>query len=246
MFHPPRWCLALLAICLALAAGAQDFESTKRAAERGDAQAQYQLGQMYDEDTVDHRARSDAVAARWYRKAAQQGHGQAQYRLGYLHEAGKGVTQSDAEAVQWYRMAAEQGFAEAQYKLGDMYAHGRGVAKSYTEAMKLYRKLAEQGHAQAQSSLAYMYLRGEGVAQNTQSDAEAVKWFLKSVEQQGLLSLELRMLEVMHEHGRVTEKSDVEAVQRLIKAREQERERLNNEKGVMADWLPEMMRKPAP
>src|SRR5690349_14669415 len=53
------------------------FESTKRAAQRGDAKAQFALGRMYENgDGV----RENAVrAACWYRKAAERGDAAAQY-----------------------------------------------------------------------------------------------------------------------------------------------------------------------
>ena len=57
-------------------------------AEQGDAEAQYNLGVMYDED----RTRRDAVeAVRWFRIAAEQGHIAAQYRLGVMYAEGEGV-----------------------------------------------------------------------------------------------------------------------------------------------------------
>ena len=89
------------------------------AAEKGDAEAQAQLGEMYrvglgvPEDDVE--------AVKWYRMAAEQGDDVAQYFLGAMYDEGQGVPEDDAEAVKWYRMAAEQGHAIAQYELGWMY-----------------------------------------------------------------------------------------------------------------------------
>ena len=66
MFSAMRWCLGLFALCLALTAWAQDFESTKRAARQGDAQAQADLGKMYA--TGQGVTQNHAEAVRWYRK----------------------------------------------------------------------------------------------------------------------------------------------------------------------------------
>lgn len=66
--------------------------SRKRLDETGDAEAQYQMGLVYENGSgvkQDH-----AAAAEWYRKAAEQGHAIAQYFLGFLYEIGKGVPQS--------------------------------------------------------------------------------------------------------------------------------------------------------
>ncbi len=82
-----------------------------RAAEQGNAEAQYRLGHIYEHGGagVDR----DLTAARkWYRKAAGHGHGQAMYNLGYMYEHGKGVYQSYEEAIKWYS-AARGEIAEA-------------------------------------------------------------------------------------------------------------------------------------
>ena len=51
----------------------------RKAAEKGDAEAQYRLGRMYDDGTG--VGQSSAMAARWYRKAAEQGQKTAIKRL---------------------------------------------------------------------------------------------------------------------------------------------------------------------
>lgn len=122
----------------------------RKAAEQGDAEAQFNLGCMYDdgEDVPE----DDTEAVKWYRKAAEQGHAGAQNNLGYMYEKGEGVSQEYTEAVKWYRKAAEQGDAEAQCNLGEMYKDGKGVQQDYAEAVKWYRKAAEQGKANAQGA----------------------------------------------------------------------------------------------
>ena len=102
-----------------------------KAADQGDADAQFQLGRMYDSGKVlqDH-----AQAAAWYRKAAKQGHTVAQFNLGCLYMAGEGVPQEFAKAAAWYRKAADQGDADAQLQLGRMYGSGEGVPKDPVQA----------------------------------------------------------------------------------------------------------------
>jgi TPR repeat protein len=80
-------------------------------AELGDAEAQYNLGVMYDEGAgVD---RDLPLAAQWYRRAAEQGFIDAQTNLGMMYLAGQGVPQDRAEARDWLQKAAAQGDAEA-------------------------------------------------------------------------------------------------------------------------------------
>ena len=88
-------------------------------AERGDAEAQFGLGELRWDGT-DELAKDRAEAAKWIRKAAEQGHAKAQHMLGYMYKNGEGVAMDRAEAVKWYRKAAEQGDERAQRKLNDL------------------------------------------------------------------------------------------------------------------------------
>ena len=91
------------------------FEIIKKAAEQGDAEAQYSLGVCYyygygvEQD--------DAEPADWFRKAAEQGYAEAQNNLGVCYYYGYGVEQDYKKAVKWWVKAAEQGNANAQDNL---------------------------------------------------------------------------------------------------------------------------------
>jgi len=73
-------------------------------AERGDPQAQANVGEIYERGLgvpPDY-----AQAAVWYRKAAEQGLARAQTNLGHLYEQGLGVSKDKTQALNWYRKAA--------------------------------------------------------------------------------------------------------------------------------------------
>jgi|GEM_PF-4285027 len=125
-------------------------------AEQGDAEAQYQLGVMYEYGREVPQDETQAV--QWYRKAAEQGYAPAQTNLGVMYRQGRGVAQDEALGVQWYHKAAEQGDVQAQHHLGWAYQHGRGVPENETQAVQWYRKAAEQGHKGAQDALAALEL----------------------------------------------------------------------------------------
>ena len=117
------------------------FEATLKAAEQGDAEAQYDLGRMYLTGIGVPGDKAEAV--KWTRKAAEQGHARAQFQLGFAYDLGEGVPEDNTESVKWYRKAAKQGDARAQFQLGLAYDFGEGVPKDATEAAKWYRKAAE-------------------------------------------------------------------------------------------------------
>jgi uncharacterized protein len=154
------------------------FDELRKAAERGDAQAQYYLGEAYYIGSGVPKNLAEAI--KWYRKAAEQGHAQAQFALGHSYRTGDGVPQNLSEAAKWWRKSAEQGFADAQFNVGLMYLIGDGVPKKIDEAAIWFRLAAEQGHEKAQYQLGHAYSKGEGVPQ---SYAQAAKWYRKSAEQ---------------------------------------------------------------
>jgi hypothetical protein len=155
-----------------------DLAEIQRAAEQGNANAQFALGDMYA--TGNGVPENEVKAAEWYHKAAEQGHADAQYNLGIMYVRGQGVTKNDANAVEWFSKAAEQGIALAQYGLGLMYAAGQGISKNETKAVEWFHKAAEQRVAQAQYRLGLSYTRGRGVPKN---DAKAAEWYRKAAEQ---------------------------------------------------------------
>jgi TPR repeat protein len=139
--------------------------------EEGDAEAQFNLGVMYQNGAG--VSRDDVTATMWYRKAAEQGFAMAQFVLGVRYHLGLGVPKDDVEALKWYLKAAEQGESALQYALGDVYHQGRGVPRDDAEAVKWFRKAAEQGDALAQFTLGCMYQDGEGVPRDY---VEAYMW----------------------------------------------------------------------
>ena len=61
------------------------------AAEQGDAEAQINLGVMYE--TGRGVPKDDKEAVKWYRLAAEQGDADAQFNVGVMHHNGTGVPQ---------------------------------------------------------------------------------------------------------------------------------------------------------
>jgi len=133
-------------------------------AEKGDAEAQYRMGLMYEYGAGVPADKAQMVA--WLRKAAEQGHPAAECELGILYSLGEGVAHDDAQAVQWFRKSAEHGNATAQYNLGLLIAKGASVAVDKPQAIAWFRKAADQGLAVAQFKLGVAYENGEGVAQD--------------------------------------------------------------------------------
>jgi uncharacterized protein len=88
------------------------YEEWLPLAELGDAEAQFNLGVLYDEGAGVER--NLATAADWCRKAATQGFIDAQTNLGIMYYHGLGVERDHELATHWFRLAADQGDAEAR------------------------------------------------------------------------------------------------------------------------------------
>ena len=131
----------------------------EKAANQGNAEAQYQLGNLYENSQL---PKNFEAAASWYHKAAQQGSAKAQARLGVFYSHGLGVTKNPNEAILWSGKAALQGNADAQYGLGLGYMQGKSAPKNAQLAMGWLSKAAAQGHTEALLLMARAYQRGDG------------------------------------------------------------------------------------
>lgn len=73
------------------------------AAEAGDADAQANVGEIFERGLGDQPNYPAALI--WYTKAAKQGNTRAQFNLGTMHEQGNGVPKDQLAALNWYRQA---------------------------------------------------------------------------------------------------------------------------------------------
>ena len=159
----------------------------RKAAKKGDAGAQFNLGLAYEHGWG---LKADLKeAAQWYARASQQGHAGAQLNLGLMFYQGRGVDKDMKLGLAHFEKAAAHGNAMAQFNLGNVYLNGEGVTRSESIALAWFRKSADQGYMVAQFMLGRLYMQGDGVAQNPE---EAVRWYERAAEQ-GLLDAQAAM-----------------------------------------------------
>ena len=75
-----------------------------KAANKGDAKAQNNLGAMYDKGQGVPQDYNQAAS--WYRRAADQGDAEAQYNLGLMYYYGHAAPKDYVEALKWITIAA--------------------------------------------------------------------------------------------------------------------------------------------
>jgi uncharacterized protein len=114
-------------------------EKWRPAANQGNADAQFNMGQAYK---LGRGVAADPKQAEsWYGKAARQGHEQAEGYYGLaLFENGK-----RSDAVQWLQRAVGRDDARAQYILGIMLFNGDGVQKDWVRAYALMVRASSTG-----------------------------------------------------------------------------------------------------
>lgn len=144
-----RWNVLLIVLLFSFAPGVAmggaalsayergDFETALRlygaAAEKGDADAQFHLGEMY---LYAHGVEKDPVrAVEWYTKAAALNHARAQGMLGTIHENGWGIERNPARALLWYGRAANNRDPWGMAGLGEMIQRGDGTDADPVAAM---------------------------------------------------------------------------------------------------------------
>ena len=101
------------------------FDWFMKAADGGNAAAQYNLGLCYRNGWG---VASDSLESfNWFMKAAEGGNASAQYKLGLCYLDGKGVYQDSLECFNWINKAAVQGHVAALNQLAYCYAEGIGT-----------------------------------------------------------------------------------------------------------------------
>ncbi len=110
-------------------------------AEQGNAEAQFNLGNMYRKGLGVPQDYAEAV--NWFRKAAEQGHAKAQLFLGNMYFFGQGVSKDYVQAYMWFNLAASR---HPPGEVRDTAVKNRDiVAKKMTPAQKAEaKKLARE------------------------------------------------------------------------------------------------------
>jgi len=136
-------------------------EDLKRRAERGSAEAEYELGRAYIEGRVFKQNTEEAV--KWTRASAAQGFAKGEVNLAVMYYEGKWIPGDYAQSFVWNQKAAAQGDPQGEYNLGVQYVYGQGVKKDVAEGMRWYEKAAEQGHGIAAYNVGVGYSQGLGL-----------------------------------------------------------------------------------
>jgi TPR repeat protein len=115
------------------------FKLLQESAELGNADAQFRLGEYYQDGIgveVDYQK-----AKYWYEKSAQQGNPAGMNNIGVLYQRGLGVEKNEKISTEWYIKSANLGYSQAMENMTQNYYHGEnGLPKDEKKAIEWRKK----------------------------------------------------------------------------------------------------------
>ena len=110
------------------------LELYTQAANKGLAEAQFQVGKMYY--LGESGAKDYSSASMWFKRAARQRHAKAEYGLATCYMNGDGLPVNYDQALMYMRASALRGYVPAQRKLAELYSKGVLVEADSVEAKR--------------------------------------------------------------------------------------------------------------
>ncbi|WP_187308093.1 caspase family protein, partial [Nostoc cycadae] len=136
----------------------KSINDIQKAAEGGDAEAQYLLGVAYN--AGEGVAADSERTAYWLKRAATRGFSRAQLAYGLRLYWGWGETEPNKkEGFDWWLVAAENGNASAMLAIGETYLYGReGVSgQDLAQAEKYFNQALSLGALEAETYFGRLY-----------------------------------------------------------------------------------------
>lgn len=148
-------------VFFSMSASANDavtFNAMVALANKGDAEAQYHVGMMYNNGIGTQK--DPRQAFEWFQKSTASNHPLGAYKLGcYYAGQFEGVVTTDAnEALKYKLVSAKAGYALAQHDVALLY----GRQENFEEAVKWMKMAGDQGSPEALYKLSGSYFEGKG------------------------------------------------------------------------------------
>ncbi|MBK8223248.1 MAG: sel1 repeat family protein [Candidatus Obscuribacter sp.] len=156
----------------------------------GDAEAQFQAGELYARQETPAQ---DKTAAQWYEKAANQGHSEAQYNLGKLYLSGRLGKDKKEDARHWLEKARDQGNKLARLTIEQQIISGNFQG----DREALLKEKANTASDQSKVDLAEYYMK--------KADYNKAMIWYKQAADKGDLTSTLALAKLHEKRGEFTE-----------------------------------------
>ncbi len=139
----------------------QELEALQKAAQKGDVNAQFKLGELYEQGS-DIVHPSLVEAGRWYEKAAATGHAASRNKLAVIYFHGLGGYEKDqVKARDLFEESVKANHSDAMFMLGRIYMEGaEGIKRDLKRGTDLIKSAALAGNEYAMDDLGVMYYTG--------------------------------------------------------------------------------------
>jgi TPR repeat protein len=127
------------------------FDFQMKLAQKGNAEAQLMVGEMYEAGRGVEKDTEQAMA--WINKAAEQGNKAAGYKLLYYDLDKNSLIQGNKAQLDELTNAASAGDGHAQYYIGLMHSRGVGMRQDSTQAVNWLSKASLQGITAAEDEI---------------------------------------------------------------------------------------------
>jgi len=169
------WHIALLVVAVfitEISAAKADmvFDFQMKLAQKGNAEAQFKVGEMYESGRGVEKNMIEAK--RWINKAAAQGNQAAGYKLLYDDLQQHGVTKDNKAKLADLQDAARAGDGYAQYYVGMMHSRGVGLRKNSNAALDWLGKASLVGVTAAEAEVARVNEARQGAQLRAKREAE--------------------------------------------------------------------------
>jgi TPR repeat protein len=183
----------------------------KRAAEGGDAEAQFILSRMHLMGL--NVAKDEKLAERWLRSAAEQGNIEAQIQMGnnaflvQMNDGRLGKEINYTEVVRWYEAAASRGSNEAKTYLIDLYLDDQIPLYNVPKALQLINTTTIE-NAETLLRIGLLFERGVPSAVAVSKEKAATYYTKAAMAGSGTAA---SLLGIAHYTGQGAEKNMIEA-----------------------------------
>lgn len=146
--------LMLLSVVISLPSLSQAdglFDFQMKLAEKGNAEAEFKVGEMYETGFGVNQDMKQAET--WITKAAEKGHETANFKLLYWDLEKNGVTSTNKAGLESLQAKANEGNPQAQYYVGKMHSRGVGLKKNPDQAINWLNKAAFVGVLEAEREI---------------------------------------------------------------------------------------------
>lgn len=124
------------------------FDFQMKLAEKGNAEAQFKIGEMYE--TGFGTTKNMKLAEEWINKAAAQGHETARFKQLYWDMKKNGLTKDNKARYEELASKAKDENGYAEYYMGKLSAEGAGVPQDKEKALDFYNQATLKGIVEAE------------------------------------------------------------------------------------------------